>query len=378
MLRRDEIAAHRIDFDVSDLGDAIANLRQGLSLAGIRQLSDLRRFNQSNAHDLYTRLVKPAEEMLEGVRHIFLVTDGPLQSLPFGILVTEEPSGSLKTLADYRKVPWLSRRYAMTTLPSASSLRALREFAKPTRAKRPFLGIGDPSLKGEPGTQRGIQIASLFSTRGVADVDSVRNLPSLPDASEELRTLATTLKAGDDTLILRSRATESWIKAAPLSDHRIIAFATHGLVAGELDGLAEAALVLTPPDKGDIDDDGLLTASEVARLKLDANWVILSACNTAAGDGTPGAEGLSGLAKAFFYAGTRTLLVSHWPVASDAAVRITTRMLNEATKPGVSRAEAHRRAMLSLLDETEPDHFAHPAFWAPFIVVGAGWETARP
>ncbi len=100
--------------------------------------------------------------------------------------------------------------------------------------------------------------------------------------------------------------------------------------------------------------------------------MILSACNTAAADGTPGAQGLSGLAKAFFYAGSRALLVSHWPVASDAAVAITTRMLAEAAKPGVGRAEAHRRAMMALIDDKERPHFAHPLFWAPFVVVGEG------
>ncbi len=104
-----------------------------------------------------------------------------------------------------------------------------------------------------------------------------------------------------------------------------------------------------------------------AQLKLDADWVILSACNTAATDGTPGAEGLSGLAKAFFYAGSRALLVSHWPVSSHAAVAITTRMLAEAAKSGVGRAEAHRRAMLALIDDEDKPHYAHPLFWGRML-----------
>ena len=115
---------------------------------------------------------------------------------------------------------------------------------------------------------------------------------------------------------------------------------------------------------------GLLTASEVAHLKLNADWVILSACNTAAADGTPGARGLSGLAKAFFYAGSRALLVSHWPVGSDAAVALTTRML-AAAKTGLTRAKAHRQAMMAMID-TGPARNAHPALWAPFVVVGEG------
>jgi CHAT domain-containing protein len=93
-------------------------------------------------------------------------------------------------------------------------------------------------------------------------------------------------------------------------------------MAGELSGIAEPGLILSPPARATEADDGYLSASEVAQLKLDADWVLLSACNTAAPDGTPGAEGLSGLAKAFFYAGARSLLVSHWAVVSDATVRL--------------------------------------------------------
>src|SRR5207244_2835005 len=130
------------------------------------------------------------------------------------------------------------------------------------------------------------------------------------------------------------------------------------------------SLVLTPPDQPSENDDGLLTASEVASLKLDADWVILSACNTAAGAGS-NAEALSGLARAFFYAGARALLVSHWPVNSQAAVELTTRSFAAISRePLVGRAEALRRAMLSLIDEGGDK--ALPAYWAPFILVGDG------
>ena len=164
-------------------------------------------------------------------------------------------------------------------------------------------------------------MANLFTTSGLAKVSAVRSsLPSLPETADELRTMAGILGGDNSDLFLRERATERHIKSAALDKYRVLAFATHGLVAGELKGLAEPALVLTPPRVASAEDDGLLTASEVATLKLNADLVILSACNTAAADGTPGADALSGLTKAFFYAGARTLLVSHWPVASGAAV----------------------------------------------------------
>ena len=208
----------------------------------------------------------------------------------------------------------------------------------------------------------------------MADVDALRaSLAPLPDTADELEKLAEVLGAGNDNVFLREHATESRLKALNLDDYRVLAFATHGLVAGDLEGLAEPALVLSPPSVASVEDDGLLTASEVAALKLNADLVILSACNTAAADGTPGAEALSGLAKAFFYAGSRALLVSHWPVGSDAAVRLTTRMLQEVSEDNqVGRAEALQRSVLGLMETPGKPHYAHPMFWAPFVVVGEG------
>jgi CHAT domain-containing protein len=140
-----------------------------------------------------------------------------------------------------------------------------------------------------------------------------------------------------------------------------------------LPGLAEPALVLTPPQEASPDNDGLLTASKIATLKLDADWVVLSACNTAAADGAPDAEGLSGLAKAFFYAGARSILVSHWSVVSKATVKLITDAFAELQKnPEIGRAEALHRAELAMLDPNNPPEFAHPLVWAPFILAGEG------
>ena len=140
---------------------------------------------------------------------------------------------------------------------------------------------------------RKIELSGLFSLRGIGDVEAVRSLSSLPETAGELEALASNLKAGPDSLLLREEATEPNLRSIDFERYRVLAFATHAVVAGELKGLAEPALVLTPPEVGTEEDDGLLTASEVASLKLDADWVILSACNTAAPDGTPGAEALS-------------------------------------------------------------------------------------
>ncbi len=371
-VRRDRVMAEEITIGESALRAAVANLRRGLDPARVESLDDLPPFDTTLAYALYQKLFSPVAPLLEGTRHVFVVPDGALQSLPLGVLVTASTDTAPNDWKAYGKVPWLARKFAMTTLPSVSSLKALRTFAGRTKAARPFLGVGDPKLEGKTGSGRGVRLASLFTRSGIADVASVRALPSLPDSFDELQTMARSLGAENAELIVGGEATEAKLKAMSLSDFRVLTFATHGLVAGDLAGLAEPALVLTPPRTGTDLDDGLLTAGEVARLKLDADWVILSACNTAAPDGTPGAEGLSGLAKAFFYAGARTLLVSHWPVVSDAAVAITTRMLAEAQKPDVGRAEAHRRAIVALIDGRLKPAYAHPLIWAPFVVVGEG------
>jgi CHAT domain-containing protein len=171
---------------------------------------------------------------------------------------------------------------------------------------------------------------------------------------------------------LRADASETTVKRVPLADYRVVYFATHGLVAGDVEGLAEPSLALTLPAKPSADDDGLLTASEVAQLKLNADWVVLSACNTIAGD-TPGAEALSGLARAFFYAGARALLVSHWAVDSSAATKLTTATFDIVkSNPKLGRAEGLRRAMLAYMNDAFDPRHAYPAFWAPFVVVGEG------
>ena len=115
-----------------------------------------------------------------------------------------------------------------------------------------------------------------------------------------------------------------------------------------------------------------MTASEITQLNLNADWILLSACNTAAGE-TLEAEGLSGLARAFIYAGARSMLVSHWAVESNATTKLTTGIFKELQKdPDMDRAEALQQSMLNLMKNTQNTHYAHPAFWAPFSLVGDG------
>jgi CHAT domain-containing protein len=307
------------------------------------------------------------------VRHLLVVPDGPLQSLPYSVLVTGPVPAPVRGAEALRALGWLAKRYALTVLPSVSSLRALRTLAPPSRARQPFAGFGAPRLAGPAGAGGPGQLVRVYTRGGEVDVEAVRALPALPESAGELQRIAKALGAPAEALHLGAAASETTVRSLDLRRFRTVAFATHALMAGEFRGLGEPALVLTPPERPAGDDDGLLTAGEIARLGLDADWVVLSACNTAAPDGTPGAEGLSGLARAFFYAGTRSLLVSHWAVSSEAAVSVTTGLFEAlAADPGIGRAEALRRAELALLADPERPELAHPAFWAPFVVVGEG------
>jgi CHAT domain-containing protein len=165
------------------------------------------------------------------------------------------------------------------------------------------------------------------------------------------------------------------VKQAGLANRRVVAFATHGIAPGEITGLDQPALVLSNPAlTGDTDNDGFLTMEEVLGLKLDADWVVLSACNTASADGR-GSEAVSGLGRAFFFAGARSLLVSNWAVETTSARLLTTELFRrQAENPALTRAEALRQSMLDLMTKSGPGglSYAHPAFWAPFSLVGDG------
>ena len=364
-IRPDAILVDELKYSGKQIREAVNKLRKGLDKAGLDELPP---FDTSAAFALYQKIFKPLEFLLRDAKHIFVVPDGALTSLPLGLLVTEKPTVPKPHSEAYQEVPWLIKRYAISVLPSVSSLRSLRKVAKPSIAQKPFLGIGDPELGGEVSPIRGLELTN--SPESVF-VEYARSLNPLPETRDELNALAISLNAGSESLLFGKAANEKVLKSMKLSDYRVIAFATHGLVAGELQGLNEPALVLTPPILKTKTDDGLLKASEVAQLKLNADWVILSACNTAAADGKLGGQRLSGLAKAFFYAGSRALFVSHWPVLSDAAVALTTQMLAEISEKNVGRAEAHRLAMITMIESGNPN-MAHPALWAPFVVVGDG------
>ena len=382
-LTRDASDWQRIPLGSDAITSKVAAFRRGLDVGQASDASGKSHlFDLALANELYVALLGGVEALTKDKRSLLVAPSGALTALPYHLLVTEKPPAAIPdTIEGYREAAWLLRRQAVSVLPSVSSLKALRGFARRDQAEKPMTGFGDPLFNpADSGGEKRHASRSLTNVaytdfwRGVG-VDRARlaeALPQLPDTADELNAVAKDLAVPASDIHLGSDASETTVKRTPLADYRIIYFATHGLVAGDVKGLAEPSLALSIPKQPTALDDGLLTASEVAQLKLNADWVVLSACNTVAGD-KPGAEALSGLARAFFYAGARALLVTHWAVDSEAATRLTTSTFDRLkADPKIGRAEALREAMLAYLSDTSSPGHAYPALWGPFALIGEG------
>ncbi|MGE5538134.1 MAG: CHAT domain-containing protein [Gemmatimonas sp.] len=383
----------------ADIERKVNTLREALEPKA-ETLDSVPPYDLATAYELYEALLKPVEAAWKPAKSLVLVTNGAMGLLPLGLLptapatVAADPSQPM--FAGYRSVPWLARTHAVTLVPSAAAFTTLRKLPPSRHTRETMIGFGDPLFSREQATEAArsapAQVAQATATRGVplqrrnapktAGVDGAELalLPRLPDTSEELRSIALALQADPSkVLLLGKEANTRNVKTADLTKYKIVAFATHGLVPGELEGLTQPALALSAPDVADVDGDGLLTMDEILGLKLDADWVVLSACNTGAGSGA-GAEAASGLGRAFFYAGTRALLVTNWSVHSVSARELVTDLFRrQSADAKLSRAEALREASMALLDGPgfvdggkTVFTYAHPIFWAPYSIIGDG------
>ncbi|MDB5439565.1 MAG: hypothetical protein JWM33_1992 [Caulobacteraceae bacterium] len=368
----------------AEITTAVKSMRANLDAAGPGG------FDRASAFKLYSQLVAPLEPLFKSKHVLFVAAAGALQSLPLSLLVTAAPQGSDADPATLAKTPWLVDRYATVTLPAISSLYSLRclgagaphagcpktpgaAAAKAAPATAPaiaYAGLGGPTLGGAGNDSRGAEGWEQYAKGDLADPDKLRGLQPLPGATSEIAALADLFQAKGAFVRTGDQFTETLVKTSPqIRSAGILHFATHALMSGESDTRGQPGLVLTPPDEAAASalDDGLLTASEAAALNIQASFVVLSACNTARADGTLGADGLSGLARSFFYAGAKSLLVSHWSVDDSATKALMVDLFTTLGGGKVSRAIALQQAIKAVKGTKG---FENPRFWAPFVLVG--------
>lgn len=373
-------------------------------------------FDLEQSQQLYEELFTSLESHIHG-KKLLVVTHGALAQIPFSILVKERSPGRFETSYDdesaeymrYQTTRWLIDDHAIAHYPTVTSWHSLRSRKQDQEARKEtrYLAVANPLLDGNTDhplfgtdqeeaakkarqTQNCEATASIFDNRftellanffrrgdetpqktgGLMDRESLLMLSPLPETALEVCQAMESFGGTDNSVLLGATATEKSIKfldrTGELKKYDIVHFATHSFLPGD-NGAYEAGLVLTPPDSSTEDDDGYLSASEIANLHFDADWVILSACNTASGSDTRN-EPLSGLASAFFYANAKSLLVSHWQVVSDAAVELVTRTVKAEAVEGKSRSEALRTAILEL--KGSGGYRSHPSYWAPFVMIG--------
>ena len=388
-----QISGQKIAKTKDQWEDDVAAMRANVELPG-GKLSDLENFDGHASYNIYRDLLEPLEAHWSPAKHVIFVADNALASIPMGMLLRKDVIGvdkSEQMFAGFKKLPWLIRSHAVSMAPSVSSFALLRKTEGSNDQRLAFMGVGDPIFDplasvADVGQSRGgtqFALRAVSKTRGLTKA-SLASLPRLLDTADEINAIADVVGADfKRDIFLGNRANEAEIRnlnaSGALRKYRILSFATHGLIPGDLDGLMSPALALSAPSEGSSEpwDDGLLTAEEIMELDLNADWAILSACNTASAE-TSSTEAFSGLGRAFFYAGARSLLLSNWPVFSDSTRQLMVSLFkHEATSN--SRAQALRAAMLTIMDKGEFDDgkglkfsYAHPLFWAPFTLVGDG------
>ena len=352
----------RIPAGEQELFETVMSLRRALEIQG----GSVNEFDMVKSHALYNALLKDLEPQLKDIKHLIVAPSGPLASLPFSLLVTRPaPAGD-----QYSRASWLVQQMAISHVPSVQALYTLRSTKNTRTPSNALLAFADPVLDGPSALT--VKTEQACATTGPMNVNTLRALAPLPETSAEVRSVANIIGRNKSTLFFRENASENNLRAQKLDDYRVLYFATHGLLPGELRCQAEPGLVLSPPRLQSVNTatDGLLAASEIAQFKLNADMVVLSACNTAGGGGKFGGEALSGLAEAFFFAGARSLVVSHWQVPSSATAALLSNMfesLGPEFKGGAG--PALRDAQVRMISKT---NVSHPFFWAAFVVVGDG------
>ena len=366
LIRKGSISAGRIEGGAGAIDKLVKRFRASMDLSADDRLPP---FDTGAAQDLYAAVLGPVAGDLTGVSTLTVAPSGSLLSIPFGALLTGPVSGP-----DLSHAPFLIRAMAVSHVPSAASFVNLRKDAKTIRAARPWFGMGDfkpPSVR---------QAMATFSVQACGDsARELADLPPLPGARKELEVARRLLGADAGDQLLGAAFTAKNVLATNLTDYRIIHFATHAILPGELRCQTEpAVLTSTAPDAPDA-SGAMLTASQIELMHLDAELVILAACNTGGENGAGAGESLSGLARGFFFAGARSLLVTHWD-ANDATTTYLTALFLHALQadPDAGPAAALALSQRRMLDEAVGDRVvqAHPYYWAVEALIGGRGASA--
>lgn len=298
---------------------------------------------------LSRELLQPISSMLAGKNKLVIVADGALHRLPFEALLLP----GMPARGDLRKLPYLITRFAINYAPSAS---VWAELLNERRAEAPkaFIAFGDPVYERNAESV----VGPALRAGGAARV----NLQPLPYSREEITGIAKLFADDDRAVFFAEDASEENVKAPQrLSAYRIVHFSTHGYVNEARPHFS--GLLLSSPRTSGQPEDGLLSAYEIFNLKLQADLVVLSACETGLGKEVKG-EGLMSLMRAFMYAGTPSVVVSLWNVNDETAADLMIRFYRNL-KTGMSKSEALRQAQLQTINDN-----GFPFFWAPFVLVG--------
>ena len=363
-------------------GDQIAVLVQVLR-GGVeaRAGSAAPQFPAPLAHQMFNLLFPGEKDRLLSYDDLVFSTTGALQSLPLDLLVTAPPGSGWQDIAP-GSVSWLGDSVAISYVPSPRNLVDIRRGAGASRASKMVASFGNFRDGVDP--HKVLRVSGLPETC-LTLARAVDQVGALPGTGREAEAIAAMF--GDAAQVLTGEAfNEDAVKSASasgaLADFRVLHFATHGILWPTADCFTEPALTVTATDADD--SDGLLSSNEIRQMNLDAQLVVLSACNTAsgylvsasnsangarrsAGVSGAGGESLSGLARAFFSAGARSVLATHWPVADDETTELMTEFFRRLRDEGQTLNAALQGAQRKLRQNPAS---AHPIFWAPFVLIG--------
>ena len=386
-ITRQEVAFTQIALPYTAMKSMIYCLRHELDQWSYPSASDSsvpkscgNEFDRQTAYNLYVGLfgAPNMQKLLRGATTWMIATTGYFASVPYSALVTAPTfvvSNESSSAEKMRKTAWLANNIAIALLPDVSSLRQLRSKVISDQPPIPtVVAFADPLFKSDtsPAIDQTTQDYIDAQRSGKMPLADLANLKPLDGTLSEATGLLKVWNLEKKTPIYSAKdATKARLFAldrdGSLKNAKIIDLATHGVYAGQIWGVPEAALIMAGTD--DISQQ-ILTGSDAAKLHLSAEWVILSACNTASPEGAYGG-GLSGLMRGFIAAGARALLVSQWSLNDKGTAELIPQIMRyNYDRARMTKAHAVQEAMLNLLHNTSIPLGWNPAVWAPFVLVG--------